>query len=122
MYGGDYRTGETREQRLELALELGRLFPEEVTINILVPMPGTPLELQTELPNTEIVRIFSVIRFLLPESVIKISGGRESRLSDSGEELLQSGANGIITEGYLTMGGNEAEKDRELIERIGLKT
>ncbi|MGV7226175.1 MAG: biotin synthase BioB [Nitrosopumilus sp.] len=119
--GGIIGLGETREQRLELALELGRLFPEEVTINILVAMPGTPLELQTDLPNSEIVRIFSVIRFLLPESVIKISGGRESKLEDSGEELLQSGANGIITEGYLTMGGNEAKKDRDLIEKIGLQ-
>ena len=35
-------------------------------------MPGTPLELQTDLPNSEIVRIFAVIRFLLPESVIKM--------------------------------------------------
>ena len=119
--GGIIGLGETREQRLELAVELGRLYPEEVTINILVPMPGTPLELQADLPNSEIVRIFSVIRFLLPESVIKISGGRESKLDDSGEELLQSGANGIITEGYLTMGGNEAKEDRKLIEKIGLQ-
>ena len=110
--GGIIGLGETREQRLEMAIELGRLYPEEVTINILVAMPGTPLELQTDLPNSEIVRIFSVIRFLLPESVIKISGGRESKLNDAGEELLQSGANGIITEGYLTMGGNEAKKDQ----------
>ena len=120
--GGIIGLGETREQRLELALELGRLYPEEVTINILVPMAGTPLELQTDLPNSEVVRIFSIMRFLLPESVIKISGGRESKLDDSGEELLQSGANGIITEGYLTMGGNDAKKDHELIERIGLQT
>ena len=119
--GGIIGLGETREQRLELALELGRLYPEEVTINILVPMTWTPLELQTDLPNSEIVRIFSVVRFLLPESVIKISGGRESKLNDAGEELLQSGANGIITEGYLTMGGNEAGKDRQMIEKIGLK-
>ena len=119
--GGIIGLGETRDQRLELAIELGRLYPEEVTINILVAMPGTPLELQTDLPNSEIVRMFSVIRFLLPESVIKISGGRESKLNDSGEELLQSGANGIITEGYLTMGGNEAKKDMKLIEKIGLQ-
>ena len=119
--GGIIGLGETRDQRLELAIELGRLYPEEVTINILVAVPGTPLELQTDLPNSEIVRMFSVIRFLLPESVIKISGGRESKLGDSGEELLQSGANGIITEGYLTMGGNESKKDRELIEKIGLQ-
>ena len=119
--GGIIGLGETREQRLELTLELARLYPEEVTINILVPVPGTPLELQADLPNSEIVRMFSVIRFLLPESVIKISGGRETNLDDSGEELLQSGANGSITAGYLTMDGNEAEKDRKMIEKIGLQ-
>jgi biotin synthase len=119
--GGIIGLGETREQRLELTLELARIYPEEVTINILVPVPGTPLELQIKLPNSEIIKMFSIIRFLLPESVIKISGGRETNLDDSGEEILQSGANGIITAGYLTMGGNEAKKDREMIERIGLK-
>ena len=119
--GGIIGLGETREQRIELTLELARIYPEEVTINILVPVPGTPLELQVNLPNSEITRIFSVIRFLLPESVIKISGGRETQLDDSGEELLQSGANGIITEGYLTMGGNKAKKDRKMIEKIGLE-
>ncbi|MGA0296437.1 MAG: biotin synthase BioB [Nitrosopumilaceae archaeon] len=119
--GGIIGLGETRKQRLELVLELGRIYPEEVTINILVPVPGTPLELQTPLENSEIVRMFSVIRFLLPESVIKISGGRETNLDDSGEELLQSGANGIITSGYLTMDGNEAEKDIDMIKKIGLE-
>ena len=119
--GGIIGLGETREQRLELTLELARIYPEEITINILVAVPGTPLELQVDLANSEITRIFSIIRFLLPESVIKISGGRETQLEDSGEELLQSGANGIITEGYLTMGGNKAKKDREMIEKIGLE-
>ena len=119
--GGIIGLGETRKQRLELVLELASIYPEEVTINILVPVPGTPLELQTPLPKSEIIRIFSVVRFLLPESVIKISGGRETNLDDSGEELLQSGANGIITSGYLTMGGNEAKKDIEMIRKIGLE-
>ena len=119
--GGIIGLGETRKQRIELALELATLYPEEVTINILVPVPGTPLELQTKLANSEIVRMFSVIRFLLPESVIKISGGRETNLEDSGEDLLQSGANGIITSGYLTMGGNNSEKDFKMIKKIGLE-
>ena len=119
--GGIIGLGETRKQRLELVLELAAIYPEEVTINILVPVPGTPLELQTPLEKSEIVRMFSVIRFLLPESVIKISGGRETNLDDSGEELLQSGANGIITSGYLTMGGNEAEQDIKMIKKIGLE-
>ena len=44
-------------------------------------MPGTPLELQTDLPNSEIVQnVFSDTDFLLPESVIKISGGREIKI------------------------------------------
>ena len=119
--GGIIGLGETPKQRLELVLELAAIYPEEVTINILVPVPGTPLELQTHLEKSEIIRMFSVIRFLLPESVIKISGGRETNLEDSGEELLQSGANGIITSGYLTMGGNEAEKDIKMIKNIGLE-
>lgn len=119
--GGIIGLGETRKQRLELSLELAALYPEEVTINILVPIPGTPLELQIKLANSEIVRMFSVIRFLLPESVIKISGGRETNLEDSGAGLLQSGANGIITSGYLTMGGNNSEKDFKMIKNIGLE-
>lgn len=119
--GGIIGLGETREQRLELSLELAALHPEEVTINMLVPVPGTPLELQTPLPKSEIVRMFSTVRFLLPESVIKISGGREVQLDDSGEELLQSGANGIITSGYLTMDGNKPEKDMQMIKKIGLE-
>ena len=75
---------------------------------MLVPMPGTPLELQTQLDITEILRVFSTLRFLLPKSIIKISGGREVNLNDNGQKLLLSGANGIISAGYLTMSGNTA--------------
>lgn len=119
--GGIIGMGETREQRLELILELSKLNPEEVTINLLVPVPGTPLELQTPLPIDEILRTFSVIRFILPESIIKISGGREVNLKDSGEELLLSGANGIITSGYLTISGNEMKEDLKMIKKINLE-
>ncbi|MFB5630179.1 MAG: biotin synthase BioB [Nitrosopumilaceae archaeon] len=119
--GGIIGMGETREQRLELILELSKLNPEEVTINLLVPVPGTPLELQAPLPIDEILRTFSVIRFILPESIIKISGGREVNLKDAGEELLLSGANGIISAGYLTIEGNEMKDDLEMIKKINLE-
>ena len=118
--GGIIGMGETRAQRLELSLELARIHPEEVTVNMLVAMPGTPLELQTELPEDEMVRMFAVLRFLLPDAIIKISGGREATTKDDGRALLQSGANGIITGGYLTTKGNDSEKDREMIQEIGL--
>jgi len=119
--GGILGMGETRSQRLELVLDIATLKPEEVTMNILVAMPGTPLELQTPLPTSEIIRTFAVLRFLLPNAIIKISGGREINLNDDGEELLQSGANGIITSGYLTMEGNNPKKDILMIKKIGLE-
>jgi biotin synthase len=119
--GGIIGMGETRKQRLELILDLARIQPEEVTINLLVPVPGTPLELQTPLPFEEILRTFAVIRFLLPKSIIKISGGREVNLEDDGEMLLLSGANGIISAGYLTLGGNEMKKDLKMIKKINLE-
>src|SRR3990170_3295143 len=119
--GGIIGMGETRKQRLELILDLAKLNPEEVTMNLLVPIPGTPLELQTPLPIDEILRTFAVIRFLLPKSIIKISGGREVNLDDDGEKLLLGGANGIISSGYLTLGGNEMKKDLEMIRKINLE-
>jgi biotin synthase len=119
--GGIIGMGETRTQRLELIAELARLEPEEVTINLLVAIPGTPLELQTPISFEEILRVFAVTRFALPKSIIKISGGREVYLEDSGEELLLSGANGIISAGYLTLGGNPMNKDLEMIKKIKLE-
>jgi biotin synthase len=119
--GGIIGLGETRKQRLELIFDLAWLEPEEVTINILVPIPGTPLQLQTPLPFEEILRVFAVTRFALPKSIIKISGGREVHLQDDGQELLLSGANGIISSGYLTLGGNDMKKDLEMIKKINLE-
>jgi biotin synthase len=119
--GGIIGMGETREQRLELILDLAKINPEEVTMNLLVAVPGTPLELQTPLPIDEILRTFAVIRFILPKAIIKISGGREVNLEDDGEALLLSGANGIISAGYLTLNGNEMKKDLEMIKKINLE-
>jgi len=119
--GGILGMGETREQRLELILDISRLQSEEVTINLLVPVSGTPLELQAPLSMNEIIRVFAVTRFLLPTSTIKISGGREINLKDDGEELLLSGANGIISAGYLTISGNDMKKDLEMLQRINLE-
>jgi biotin synthase len=120
--GGIIGLGETRKQRLELIFDLAWLQPEEVTINLLVPIPGTPLQLQAPLPFEEILRVFAVTRFAVPKSIIKISGGREVHLQDDGQELLLSGANGIISSGYLTLGGNEMKKDLEMIKKINLET
>ncbi|MDC0204016.1 biotin synthase BioB, partial [Candidatus Nitrosopelagicus sp.] len=54
--GGIIGMGETRKQREELVKAISKLNPEEVTVNLLVAFPGTPLELQTPLSLEEILR------------------------------------------------------------------
>jgi biotin synthase len=112
--------GESRRQRLELAFSLALLQPDEVPINILIPKEGTPLHTTQRLDQDEVAKTIAVWRFILPRSIIKIAGGREIHLEDQGRRALKGGANGIITGGYLTTGGNEAAKDMAMIQEIGL--
>jgi len=120
--GGIIGMGESRMQRLELGIDLSDLSPEECPINILVPQNGTPLEIQTKLSLAEILRTIAVFRFLMPKTILKIAGGREVHLANDQEKVLLGGANGIITGGYLTIGGNTAQEDMQMISRIGLET
>ena len=119
--GGIIGMGETRMQRLELGLDLAKLSPEECPINILVPQKGTPLETQERLALSEILRTIAVFRFLMPRTILKIAGGREVYLSSEQEKALLGGANGIITVGYLTIGGNAPSNDFDMISKIGLE-
>jgi biotin synthase len=119
--GGIIGMGETRMQRLELGLDLAGLNPEECPINILVPQKGTPLEIQTKLSISEILRTIAVFRFLMPRTILKIAGGREVYLANDQEKVLLGGANGIITGGYLTIGGNSPSDDFQMISKIGLE-
>jgi len=119
--GGIIGMGETRMQRLELGLDLAKLSPEECPINILVPQKGTPLERKPRLSLSEILRTIAVFRFLMPKTILKIAGGREVYLANEQEKALLGGANGIITGGYLTIGGNSPATDFEMISKIGLE-
>lgn len=119
--GGIIGMGETRMQRLELGLDLAKLAPEECPINILVPQKGTPMEVQSPVSLAEILRTVAVFRFLMPRTILKIAGGREVYLSNEQEKVLLGGANGIITGGYLTIGGNSPARDFEMISKIGLE-
>lgn len=119
--GGILGMGETRKQRLELAFEASELEPEEFPVNILIPRPGTALSGMNSLDPMEVIKTIAVYRFILPRSIIKMAGGREIHLGDLQSLALLGGANGIITGGYLTVGGNEAEKDLRMIRELGLK-
>ncbi len=120
--GGIIGMGESRKQRLELAFSLKSLQPDEVPINILIARNGTPLGNLLPLDPIEAIKTIAVWRFIMPKTILKIAGGREVHLKDKEKLALKAGANGIITGGYLTTGGNNSSKDIAMIKEIGLRT
>jgi biotin synthase len=119
--GGIIGMGEDRKERLELAFSLASLHPEEVPINILIGREGTPFAGFEPIEPLEVIKTIAVWRFIMPRTILKIAGGREVHLKDKDKLALKAGANGIITGGYLTTGGNAADKDFAMIKEIGLK-
>ena len=118
--GGIIGMGETPRQRLELGFSLASLHPEEVPLNILVAQKGTPFQNSLPISNDDIIRTIAVWRFMMPNTILKIAGGREVHLNDGGRRALRAGANGLITGGYLTIDGNKPSKDLQMIREIGL--
>ncbi len=119
--GGIIGMGESKKQRLELAFSLASLHPEEVPINILIGREGTPMVGFEPIDSLEAIKTIAVWRFIMPRTILKIAGGREVHLKDKDRLALKAGANGIITGGYLTTGGNAPNKDIAMIKEIGLK-
>jgi biotin synthase len=119
--GGIIGMGETARQRLELAFSLASLHPDEVPINILIGREGTPLGGLEPMDPLEVIKTIAVWRFIMPKTILKIAGGRELHLKHNDKLALKAGANGIITGGYLTTGGNTAKRDIAMIKEIGLK-
>ncbi len=114
--GGIIGLGETIKDRIELAFELKKLKIKSVPINILNPIPGTPLENISKISYDEIKQTVAIFRFILPDAAIRIAGGR-GLLKDKGESLIKSGANALITGDMLTTNGISVENDKKMIEK-----
>jgi biotin synthase len=119
--GGIIGMGETARQRLELAFSIASLHPDEVPMNILIGREGTPFAGYNLIEPMDAIKSIAVWRFIMPKTILKIAGGREVHLKDKDRLALKAGANGIITGGYLTTGGNKPNKDITMIKEIGLK-
>lgn len=119
--GGIIGMGETPRQRMELAFSIADLNPEEVPMNILIGREGTPLEAMGIIEPMDAIKAIAAWRFIMPKTILKIAGGREVHLKEKDRLALKAGANGIITGGYLTTGGNQPNKDIMMIKEIGLK-
>ena len=116
--GGILGLGETMEDRIRMVLTARELGVKSVPVNLLNPIPGTPLAHRKPLTAQEARRCVAVFRFLIPEASIRLAGGR-GLLGDKGEQCFQSGANAAISGDMLTTAGITAEKDLELVRNLG---
>jgi len=109
--GGIFGLGETEEDRISMALSLKEHAVDSVPINILIPLPGTPLAQQPSLPIMEILRAIALYRLILPDVPIRLAAGRESALADFLSSAFLAGADGMMIGGYLTERGRVPEND-----------
>ena len=116
--GGIIGLGESFEQRLELAFELRQLDVLSIPINILTPIPGTPLGELEQLSLGEVLTSIAMFRFINPHAVVRLAGGR-AQLGDEQYRCFQAGANGAIVGNYLTTAGNSISEDLQMIESLG---
>ena len=116
--GGIVGIGETREDRISLALTLRELQVDVIPINALMPIPGTPLADSAPISPAEVLKTIAIFRLIMPDKIIKLAGGRESVLKDFQAMAFLAGANGMITGGYLTQHGREVDEDQRLVEEV----
>lgn len=116
--GGIIGVGETMAERLDLAFALRDLEVDVVPLNVLIPVAGTPLAGTPPVPAAEVVKTFALFRLIHPTRVIKFAAGRETVMKDFQGLLLLSGANGMLTGGYLTTRGRQTEEDRAFVEQL----
>ena len=122
--GGIVGMGETRADRVSLMQQLAgqRPHPESVPVNLLVRVEGTPLADQADLDAFEFVRSIAVARILMPQSHVRLSAGREQMNDELQALCFLAGANSIFYgEKLLTTPNPEADQDRRLFERLGLR-
>ena len=118
--GGIIGLGETIDDRVDLAFSLRALEVESIPLNFLDPRPGTPMAEQPRPTAEDCLRTLAMMRFVNPDSDLRIAGGREKALGPK-QGLALYPANSLFTEGYLTTGGQGYTADLEMIEAAGFR-
>jgi biotin synthase len=122
--GGIVGLGETIEDRIDMLVTLANLdeHPESVPINMLIPIPGTPLENRKKVDPIEFVRVIAAARIMMPTSFVRLSAGR-TEMSDETQALcFFAGANSIFCGDTLLTADNPGEdKDQVLFAKLGIE-
>jgi biotin synthase len=81
--GGIMGMGEETADRVDMLVTLANLseHPESVPINMLIAIPGTPLEGTQKIDPIAFVRVIATARIMMPKSMVRLSAGR-TEMSD----------------------------------------
>ncbi len=121
--GGIVGMGEKVEDRAGMLQTLANLdhHPDSVPINMLVAVPGTPLEHVERLDPLEFVRTIAVARIMMPKSEVRLSAGRQEMTEEAQALCFLAGASSIFYgEQLLTTPNPENNKDMALFQKLGL--
>jgi biotin synthase len=122
--GGIVGMGEEDGDRVDMLITLANLeqHPESVPINMLIPIPGTPLQNVGKLDPIEFVRTIAVARIMMPKSFVRLSAGRTDMSDEMQALCFFAGANSIfVGETLLTADNPGEDKDTALFGRLGLE-
>lgn len=111
--GGIVGMGESREDRVDMALELRKLGVKSVPMNILHPLKGTALEHMEFMHDDEILRTVAVYRFILPDAYLRLAGGRSLIGDECVNRALYAGINSALVGDMLTTVGANIDQDKE---------
>lgn len=118
--GGLFGLGETMEDRIDMAFELREMGVTSIPVNVLVPIPGTPMEKVVPITEEEVLKSIAIYRFIHPTAFIRLAGGR-MYLTDNGRLAFEGGANATITGNLLTTCGNTIQDDLKMLKTLGFE-
>ena len=121
--GGIVGMGESEDDRAAMLTTLATMeeHPESVPVNMLIRVPGTPLEGVADTDPLEFIRTVAVARILMPKSHVRIAAGRQAMSDEMQAMCFFAGCNSIFCGDVLLTAGNAApNSDASLFDRLGL--